>query len=177
MNFGNLFARNIRPEITGLARYAMDLAGEEELPRRSRFDPQRIWAICDYVYVFDYLRDQNDYRCSYSGARMPALFGYEFKDVRLSEFPDPDLVAAMKRTYDRVIETHSPLFMRARYAWPEKKSIYIERLLIPMADDSGQMSAICGISIPEIADVDIEMYTGQGPARLVSEDDLMLIAS
>jgi hypothetical protein len=177
MNFGNLFARNIRPEITGLAHYAMELAGEEDLPRRSQFDPQRIWAICDYIYLLDVIDNGKDYYCSYSGRRMAALFGYEFKGVRLSEFPDPDLGMALKRTYDRVVQTHSPLFLRARYAWPERKSIAIERLLIPMVADDGQLNAICGISIPEVADVDIEMYSGRGPARLISEDDLMLIAS
>jgi hypothetical protein len=67
--------------------------------------------------------------------------------------------------------------MRARYAWPGKKSVSIERLVMPMAADDGEINAICGISIPEVADVDIEMYTGQGPARLISEDDLMLMAS
>jgi hypothetical protein len=177
MNFGNLFARNIRPEITGLARYAQELAGDNEMPRRSEFDPSRIWAICDYVYVFDYLRDQNDYRGSYSGARMPTLFGYELMGVLLSEFPDPELGMALRRSYDRVVETKKPLFMRARYAWPGKKSVSIERLVMPMAADDGEINAICGISIPEVADVDIEMYTGQGPARLISEDDLMLMAS
>jgi hypothetical protein len=177
MNFGNLFARNIRPEIAGLAHYAMELAGDSDLPRYSAFDPHRVWAICDYIYLLDVIDNGNDYYCSFSGKRMAVLFGYEFKGVRLSEFPDPELGMALRRTYDRVVETHNPSFMRARYAWPEKKSIFIERLLIPMAADDGQLNAICGISIPEVADVDIEMYAGHGPARLISEDDLMLVAS
>jgi Uncharacterized protein conserved in bacteria len=177
MNFGNLFARNIRPEITGLARYALELAGDDPLPRRSTFDPHRIWAICDYIYLLEYLRDQNDYYCSYSGHGMPVLFGYELNGMHLSQFPDPELGMALRRTYDRVVETKKPLFMRARYTWTGRKSIAIERLLIPMAADDGELNSICGISIPEVAYIDLQKYAGRGPARLVSEDELMLIAS
>lgn len=176
MNFGNLFARNIRPEITGLARYALDLAGDNPLPLRSAFDPRRIWAINDYVYLIDVLRDENDYYCSLWGGRMNALFGFSLLGMRLSEMEDPDLRKALCKTYDRVVESEKPLFMRARYAWPERKQIAIERLLIPMAADDGILNTICGISIPEVADVDIEMYAGHGPAKLIGEDDLMLMA-
>lgn len=177
MNFGNLFARNIRPEITGLARYALELAGDNDLPRRSLFDPQQIWAISDYTYLIDVLRDQNDYYCSMWGGRMNVLFGYGLLGKHLSELEDPDLRMALCKTYNRVVETQKPLFMRARYSWAGRKSIAIERLLIPMADDHGELNSICGISIPEVADIDLEMYAGHGPARLIGEDELMLIAS
>jgi hypothetical protein len=69
------------------------------------------------------------------------------------------------------------MFMRARYAWSGRKYVSIERLLIPMAADDGKLNSICGISIPEVADVDLEMYAGKGPAKLVGEDELLLIAS
>lgn len=177
MNFGNLLARNVRPEIIGLARYVTELAGDERLPRRSRFNPSCVRAVRDYIYLIKILRDEHDYFYdSLQGRRMPVLFGCDMEGKRLSELKDADQRMALRRTYDRVVATEQPLFLRARYRWPHRKSIAIERLLIPMASDDGVLSAICGISIPEVPDIDLEMYAGQGPAHLVSEEECMLLA-
>lgn len=170
MKLGCLFARRIHPEIAGLAHYASELAGDAALPRRSLFDPARIPGILDYVYMADILED--DYFFSFFGERMPVLYGADLGGTRLSEMEDPALRHSLRKTYDCVVQTELPLFMRGYYIWSHR-SVPIERLLIPMTSDEGVLSAICGISVPEVAHVDLEMYTGHGPARLVGEDELM----
>ncbi len=172
MNFGCLLARNILPEIAGLAHYAQELAGDAPLPRRSLFNPADIAAIADYVYMVEVLREENDYLFGYSGARMQALCGADLGGMRLSEVGDPALRRSQRETYDHVVEAGQPLYMRGYYVWSQK-SVPIERLLIPMTTDDGVLNAICGMSIPEVAHIDLEKYTGSGPARLVREDELM----
>jgi hypothetical protein len=173
MNFGALFARHIHPEIAGLAHYACELAGVDKLPRRRDLDLNRISSLRDYIFLIEILPDENDYYFSQSGSRMGTLFGTDLAGTHLSEMSDTLLRQSLRKTYDRVVETKQPLFLRGRYVWQDK-SVPIERLLIPMVGDDGRVNSICGISIPEIADVDLEMFAGQGPARLVSEDELML---
>jgi hypothetical protein len=175
MDFGRLFARNVHPEIAGLARYACDLAGDENLPHRSRFDPLRISSIIDYVFLIDVLVDPDDYHFALFGNRIAVLYGANLGGMRLSEIDDPVLRQSLRRTYDRVVRTNLPLYMRGRYVWPEK-SIAIERLLIPMAADDGRMNTICGISIPEAGPQNLETCVGVGPAQLVGDDELMLAA-
>lgn len=174
MNLGSLFSRYVHPEIAGFARYMCDLAGDDPLPRASLFNPGKIASIVDYVYTAQYLPEEDDYLFSYSGNCMRLLFGLELGGMHLSEVGDPLLRRGQRASYDRVIRTHLPLYMRGYYVWPNGKSVPIERLLIPMVNDDGHPNTICGISIPEIAEVDLAMYAGQGPARLIGEDELML---
>lgn len=173
MKFGNLFARYIHPEIAGLARYAGELAGDEALPRRRLFEPMQISGILDFVYLIEFLPEENDYFFSLSGSRMGALFGADFGGHRLSEMGDTVMRESLRTSYDRVIKTRQPLYMRGYYVWPQK-SVPIERLLIPMVSDEGDVNAILGISVPGVADIDLELYTGEGVAQLVGEDELML---
>jgi len=174
MNFGCLFSRYLHPEIAGFARYMCDLAGDDPLPRASLFNPGDIASIVDYVYTARYLPGENDYLLGYSGNCMHLLFGADLGGMRLSEVGDAILRQSQHDSYDRVIRTHLPLYMRGYYVWPNGKSVPIERLLVPMVDEDGHANTICGISIPGVAEVDLAMYTGQGPARLVGEDELML---
>lgn len=174
MNLGSLFSRYLHPEIAGFARYMCDLAGDDPLPRASLFNPGQIASIVDYVYTARYLPEKNDYLLGYSGSRMRLLFGADLGGLMLSEVGDPILRQNQRESYDRVIRTHLPLYMRGYYVWPNGKSVPIERLLMPMVDEEGRANTICGMSIPEVAEVDLAMYTGQGPARLVGEDELML---
>lgn len=176
MKFGNLFARPIHPETAGLAHYSQELAGNADMPRRSQLDLRRLGVITHYLYLVDILKPENDYRFSFWGSRMTILIGYDLNGKCLSDVSDPTVRESVHRTYDRVVETRKPLFMRAEYAWPGGRYVPIERLLIPLASEDGRLTAICGASIPDIADADLEMFAGYGPARLLSEEELMLQA-
>jgi hypothetical protein len=176
MRFGNLFARSIHPETAGLVYYIQELAGDADMPRRSQLDLSRLGLITHYLYLVDVLQQEDDYRFSFWGSRMTILFGNDLHGRRLSDIADLDVRDSVRQTYDHVVETGEPLFMRAEYAWPGGKYVPIERLLLPMATDDGQLGAICGVSVPDIADADLEMYAGYGPARLLNERELMLRA-
>lgn len=175
MNFENLFARHIHPGIAGLARYTAEIAGKKKLPRRSQFDPSRVASLLDYMYMVDVLFDVQDYYFSYSGWRMATLFGIDLSGRLLSEIESVFPEASIRDTYDCVVATGQPYFMRGHYTWPGK-SVPIERLLIPMTDAAGTLDTICGLSIPAIADVDLEMFVGHGVARLICDDELLLKA-
>lgn len=177
MKFGNLFARPIHPETAGLARYVQDLAGADDMARRSQIEIDRLGVITNYFFVVETVPRNDDYRFTYWGSRMTTLIGFDLTGKCLSDVDEPEVRASVHRTYDRVVETERPLFMRALYAWPGRKYVPIQRLLIPLAGDDGRLSAICGVSVPDIADADLEVFAGCGAARLVSEEELMLMAS
>lgn len=176
MDFSALFARNIHPDIAWLARYHLHLAGNDPLPRRSRFRPPYAPTVLGYVFLIDVLPEDNDYYFSLFGERIAVLYGTDLGHRRLSEIGDAMLRTSLRTTYDRVVATHLPLYMRGRYAWPDR-SIPIERLLVPMADDDGRLSAICGISVPHVPDEELEFRAGHGPAQLVGDDEPLLSAA
>jgi hypothetical protein len=176
MNFKCLYARHIHPEIFGLAQYANELAGDADLPKRSQFNPSCISAILPYVFLVDRQPDLDDYVFRICGEQMWSIFGVDLTGMRLSEVPNYAVQTCMRNTYARVLETHTPLFMRARYLWPDK-SLSVERLLVPMTNDAGLVAAICGIVVPDVAAVDLDKFRGEGPAQLVCDEELMLKAA
>jgi len=176
MDFSGLFARPIHPELGGLARYMLELAGEEPLPKRSRFDMAEVSRLTACMFLVEVMPEENDYYFSFSGEMMPALFGgVDMGGIRLSEAGDPELYQTLRKTYDRVVTTGLPLYMRGHYVWPTK-SVPIERLLVPLGGEDGGVCAICGIVVPDILPTDLASFAGRGPARLVGVDELVLAA-
>lgn len=176
MDFKCLYARHIHPELMGLASYASELAGDDDMPKVSRFDPGGIPAILPYVFLVEHLPGEGDYVFRLCGERMHAIFGADLTGVRMSQIINAPVQNCMRYSYGRVISERTPQFMRARYLWPHK-SLSVERLLIPMKNDAGQVSTICGIAVPDVAAVDLDMFRGTGPAQLVCDEELMLKAA
>lgn len=176
MQLSGTIGRSIHPDIAALARYCDELSGDEHLPRRNRFRPPRIGALLGYFFLIDVLHAEKDYVFSLYGERIAVLVGGDkMKGRRLSELDNYEMRQSLRRTYDRVVASHLPLYMRGRYVWPNV-AVDIERLLIPMADDNGKLSTICGISIPTVPDSEMELYVGRGPARLVCDEELIVAA-
>lgn len=177
MDFSNLFARDIHPAIACLARHACAAAGDAPMPYRSRLQAQHIADILGEIFLIDVLAAENDYYFGVFGRKVAKLYGTDLLGKRLSEIGDAALRRNLRITYDRVVDSHLPLYMRGRYVWPDA-SITIERLLLPMADDDDQLTAICGISRPlDVSYDDLDGRVGSGLAQLVGDDELILAAA
>lgn len=171
MNLSLLPTRDVHPGIAGLAEYCVDLAGEFELPRRNRFRPTRVSSIITYLFLIDVLEDEDDYLFHLSGSNLTLLYGEDFTGKRLSEVADSRVRAALRETYDRVVATRQPYYLRGRYEWPEM-SIEIERLLVPMTDDAGAVTTILGVAIPNVSSDVLLVFAGRGAAQLVVDEVL-----
>lgn len=168
MNFEPLFEQRIHPSIARAAQYCLDLSQDRELPRRRDFRPANIRSILGYIFLIDVLPD--DYGFGLAGEHMATLYGATLKGKRLSEIEDEKLRHHLAQTYDAVVGARSYQYLRGRYTWPDR-SIPIERLLVPMTDDTGKLSTIFGFTIPDIPQDTLILRTGEGAPILEIDTD------
>lgn len=135
------------------------------MPRRRDFRPASVRSILGYIFLIDVLPEESDYRFSLFGEHMAILFGANLTNKRLSEVGDETLRGHLGRTYDAVVASKSFQYLRGRYTWPDR-SVEIERLLVPMADDAGNLTTIFGLTIPHVADGTLVLCAGEGAAVL-----------
>ena len=172
-----LSAHDVHPMIADMAHYASDLAGKDPLPCRSRMriDFARLDAMLDHMFLVDVVNGGADYYFKYFGETMHIMCGINLCGMRLSEVADPGMRSSFKASYDQVVAKHAPLYLKGHYSWPNSK-IPIERLLIPIVDDSGAVTALCGLSVPGIPLAEIKRQAGKGPATLTGRDKILKAA-
>jgi hypothetical protein len=161
MNFEPLLATSVHPVIAEVARYFQTLAPGNALPRRHAFRPNQVRQALGYIFIVDVL--PGDYRWNLIGEKVGVLFGIDRRGSLLSTLP-PELRNLLKPMYDGIVASHSFHFVRGRYTW-SNRSLPVERLLVPMADDQGHLTSVFGVTIPVLPlDDFIIAFTGNGAA-------------
>lgn len=166
MNFESLLQKPVHPGIVQTARYFEEIAPGDALPKRHDFRPERISrTLLGFVFLIDVLPQERDYTFNLLGEHVVVLFGIDGHHSRLSEFPDQTLFGRLRRTYDAVVESRTFLYVKGRYAWPDR-AVEIERLLVPLTDENGAVISILGMTIPNIPVESLVVCAGIGAARL-----------
>lgn len=171
MNFEPLFETNIHPGIARMAQYCSDLSRKRDMPRRSEFRPSNVRSLLGYMFLIDVLPDEDDYHFSLFGIHMSVLYGLDLTDKRLSQVGDDQLQRFLRKTYDKVVATRSYQYLRGRYVWPDR-SVDIERLLVPMTNDDGQLTTILGLTIPNTPTDTLLVFAGVGAAQLQIDEEI-----
>lgn len=167
MNFEPLLQRPLQPAIAEAARYFQEISADVDLPMRRDFRPSRLRASLGFMFMVDVL--PGDYRWDVMGEHIAVLFGINDTSALLSGIHPKELRDRLTKTYDDVVASRSFHYIRGHYTWHDK-SVAIERLLVPMADQDGRLNAILGISVPvDIPTNALAAFAGIGPAKLEIE--------
>jgi hypothetical protein len=162
MNFEPLLAGPLHPVIAEVARYFQTLAPGDALPKRHDFRPNHVRHALGYIFLVDVL--PGDYRWDLVGEKVGILFGTNRQDTHLSTMHPIELRNLLKPMYDGIVASRAFHYCRGRYTWPNR-SVPIERLLVPMTDDQGQVTSIFGVTIPTLPlDDFVIVFTGDGAA-------------
>jgi hypothetical protein len=95
---------------------------------------------------------------------MTVLYGVDLTGKYLDQFEDTELKARLRSTYDTVIAERTFQYVRGQYKWVDR-SVKIERLLVPMVNDQGQIDTIFGVSVPDVSTGSLHLFAGIGPTR------------
>jgi hypothetical protein len=169
MDFRPLFERPIHAGIETAARYCREIAVGRDLPRRQDFRPTKVRSILGHMFLLDVLAEENDYRYSLCGVNISVLIGVDGTNKRMSDLPQTDMSARLKKTYDDVVAARSFLYVRGQYNWPNR-AVNIERLLVPMTNGEGKLQAIFGVVISDCPADMLVIYAGAGMAKLVIDE-------
>jgi hypothetical protein len=168
MDFTKLLEDGTHPGLVRFAHHCDNLAGGRRMPFRRDFHMSDVPWMMGHIFLADVLGEKNDYFFSVSGELMKSMYGADFQNRRLSEVGDADRRNILRATYNAVVATETPLYLRGRYVWPDR-SICIERLLVPLSDDYGHLSTILGAVFADVPDEMLILFTGEGPARFVPD--------
>jgi hypothetical protein len=130
----------ISSEARALHDYWRGLATPPDLPRRSQITMEDLGAlgVLDSIFILEQTADRTDWRYRLLGTRIVQMYGSEVTNVPLREHMTPEEADLAIRLSNRVRDTRTPIFLRARFVSGEHQ-VPVETMSLPIlgsdADD------------------------------------------
>jgi len=128
------------------------------LPKRSAIDPTAIGPILASVWMCDYLPDGRRFRMRLVGEDINRLYGRNVTNCMFEEIITPTLLPDLMHRYRRVVEDPSIMHCAGNIYLASERSEVGERLVLPLADESGAIRHVIGASVYRM-----ELRAGEGP--------------
>lgn len=169
MDFRDVDIEGIHPNLKRFAVYYQKLALGAVLPKKDMFELRDVHWLYGFINLVDILDNGADYRYNHVGDFWKAILNYDITGVRLSELEDCGRFANVRINYNNAVETRSPRYRIAELIWPGGKSVKVERIVVPLTDDDGNIvqlvvAAQCSEPLDEVL-----AGRGGGEAQLIVE--------
>lgn len=128
------------------------------LPKRSAIDPTAIGPILASVWMCDYLPEERRFRMRLVGEDINRLYGRNVTNCMFEEIITPTLLPDLLHRYRRVVEDPSIMHCAGNIYLASDRSEVGERLVLPLADESGAIRHVIGASVYRM-----ELRAGEGP--------------
>ncbi|MEQ8354814.1 MAG: PAS domain-containing protein [Kiloniellaceae bacterium] len=115
------------------------------VPRKRDFDPLNVHRLLPYLWIYLYDRDEDTFICRLAGEQINAAWGYSIAGHLSQDIFGPrdnDVIVSIWKT---ILDT--PLVHYGKEEALAGTSLYnAERLVLPLADESGGINFILGFS-------------------------------
>jgi len=133
----------LNPTLGRALAYWTSLAGGA-LPRRAQLSPAQMVPFLKHVILWDYLPDTDRFVCRLAGTEICEAAGRELRGRTVEEMHG-DGSAAVRVNFETVIETGHANFVHRRMSWIDRSYRSYERLLLPLADEAGEIRHLMGV--------------------------------
>ncbi len=127
-----------------LLRHWLERRGDRLACRRSAIDPAALAPILSSVWMCDYLPADQGFRMRLAGEEINHLCGRNVTHCSFEEIIEPALLPDVLRRYRRVVEEPAILHYSGRIYLATNRSVFGERLVLPLSDDSGAIMHVIG---------------------------------
>jgi hypothetical protein len=141
-----------------LLRHWLERRGGGVAPRRSAIDPTAIGPILSSVWMCDYEPADRRFRMRLAGEDINRLYGRNVTQCYFEEIIAPALFSDLVERYRRVVEEPAIMHCGGHIYLASDRSEVGERLVLPLADDSGAIRHVIGASVYRM-----ELKAGEGP--------------
>jgi len=141
-----------------LLRHWLECRGERLAPPRAAIDPTAIGPILSSVWMCDYEPADRRFRMRLAGEDINRLYGRNVTQCYFEEIIEPALFSDVMQRYRRVVEEPSIMHCGGHIYLASNRSEIGERLVLPLADDSGAIRHVIGASVYRM-----ELKAGEGP--------------
>ena len=156
------FNRQDHPQVARLLDHCTALAGERELPLAADFRPADVrWAI-GYISIIDVLDHGEDYRFRLFGSICQSVYGADLTGIKLSEIEHRGDFVGVRENYNEVVRGRRPVYTASRFIWANGNKLSFGRLLIPFADENGEVCRILAAADCGMPGEDAMMLRGLG---------------
>ena len=133
------------PAIRDLLDYWMERRQGQLMPQRRSIDPVDVpWAL-SRVFVMDIDPPAGLFRYRLAGADVSAVFGRaNLKDLTLEDILGPEKAAVVVERWRPLWERPAIVHMRGLIYLAAERGTLGERILLPLADESGSVAGILG---------------------------------
>lgn len=141
-----------------LLRHWLERRGDDLAPKRSAIDPTAIGPILASVWMCDYLPNERSFRMRLAGEDINRVYGRNVTQCTFDEIISPGLLPDLLQRYRRVVEEPSIMHCTGNIYLASDRSEVGERLVLPLADESGEIKHVIGASVYRM-----ELKAGEGP--------------
>jgi hypothetical protein len=121
--------------------------GDALAPRRTAMDPTAIGPILSSVWMCDFLPAERRFCMRLAGEEINHLYGRNITQCYFEDIIAPTMLADVMRRYLRVVEEPAIMHCGGHIYLASERSQLGERIVLPLADDSGAMTHVIGASI------------------------------
>lgn len=136
------------------------------VPRRADFDPLTIPDLLGFVWIYRLDTKLGDFVCELAGERVNMAWGRSIKGQRLRDIVGEDNHPKIIERWNRIREEPMILYGAAVGEPGSGGKQFVERLVLPLADNAGRNDSILGVSLYENY-FDRREYTPTAPPHAV----------
>ena len=140
-----------RPELQALETLWQRMRGDRGLPSRRDFDPVEVPRLLSRMFLIDVLpgaSPERRYRVRLTGTELVVMLGRDWTGRFLHEFSDLAAADHLVGVVDQVVADRMPFIFSGNFYRPRDKSTCrSESILLPLAEDDGDVNMIIGVAI------------------------------
>jgi hypothetical protein len=121
------------------------------VPFRHEFEPLNVPRLLEYVWIYKFEPELDDYVCQLAGEKINENWGRSIKGLTLREIVGEIDHPVLQDRWKTVLET--PLIQYGTFSeWqPAVQTFEAERLLLPMASRDGKVDNVLGLALYRIS--------------------------
>ena len=123
---------------------------------RSAVDPTAIAPTLPYIWLCEFLPDEERFRMRLAGEEINKFYGRNISHAYFDEIADDRFRTTMVRRYRRVIEEPSIMHCAGHIYFANESRVVGERLGLPLRADDGRVLQIIGLSVYDIPPQQLE---------------------
>jgi hypothetical protein len=116
------------------------------LPRRDGIDLYAIRFALPYVWLVEYLPDEDAFRYRLAGEHVNATFGISLRGKYLADIIEPNLLDTVRQRYLHTLKTPGAVHATGRVYSRTGRHREGERLILPISDGGEEATHLLGVT-------------------------------
>ena len=132
--------------VRSVARWWFSAYQSGHLPSRNEIDLHAIKLALPYVWLIEYLPEDDGFRYRLAGEHVNGVFGYSLRGKRLREIAEPNILDKVRAGFLHVLNTPGIVYAVGRVYMRIGGYREGERLILPLSDDGVTGTHLFGVT-------------------------------